>query len=309
MSRKKHQSPRPQKLLPAAEQYPSAQTFYRLALLDEHGKALIDQVTGEMIDNEVLSRDAPAVDKIRAAHTPAELLDLVSISTGLAETAWLQQMRLLRLGAAPLIAERLVASAAMEDSKARTTVEERLVAALYICGGLGAEYLLRSFDSLSLYGQSLACLALGKANAAQAADRIWAYYERVKNYRLELFLVGPLWALIDLKDPRASAALAEMLEAGRDFYELYGMVALAGDERAVLPVLRRFVEAPVGDKDDSAYALAAIAHRIGRAAFRAEFEIEATAEGPATHPDKIVEAFWGISPEAIQDYFQLFYGF
>ena len=140
----------------------------------------------------------------------------------------------------------------------------------------------------------------------QAADRIWACYEQVKSYRLEPFLVGPLWALTDLKDPRGATALAEQLEAGRNFYELYGLLAVAGDRRAVLPLLDRFVQAPKGN-DDCVYALAAIGHRIGREALRAEFEEVATAEDKGRLPGKMGEAFLRYSPEAVRDYFQLFY--
>jgi hypothetical protein len=305
---RKNRQRRPQAILPASEDYPSAQTFYRVSLLDEQGQEMFRRTSAQITDEMVLSRDGPAIEKIKAAHTPAELLDLISISTGLAQEAWLEQMRLLRLGAAPLIAERLTQSAAIEDASARTLAEERLVAALYLCGGLGADHLLRCFDSLSLYGQSLACMALGKAQAQQAADRIWAYYERVKSYTLERFLVGPLWALADLKDPRAGGALAQLLESGRDFYELPGLAALAGDRQAVLPLFWRFVEAPKDDKDDYAHALAAVSHRIGRSALREEFEKGVAEKSRATLPDKMVEAFWGISPEDIQDHFNVFYG-
>ena len=305
---RKNRQRRPQAILPASEDYPSAQTFFRVGVLDEGSREMMQRGAAQITDEPVLSRDGPAIEKIKAAHTPAELLDLISISTGLAEMAWLEQMRLLRLGAAPLIAERLVASAAIEDASARTLAEERLIGGLYLCGGLGAEHLLRCFDSLSLYGQSLACMALGKAQAQQAADRIWTYYERVKNYTLERFLVGPLWALVDLKDPRAAMALAELLETNRDFYELPGLAALAGDWQAVLPLFWRFVEAAEGAKDDYAYALAAVGHRIGRAALREEFEKGVPEKSRATLPDKAVEAFSRFSPEDVEEHFDLFYG-
>ncbi len=307
MPRKNRQRRRTQAILPTSNEYPSAQTFYRVSLLTEGGRELFQRTSAQMTDEMVLSRDGPAIEKIKAAHTPAELLDLIPISTGLAQAAWLEQMRLLKLGAAPLIAERLVASAAIEDASARTLVEERLVAALYLCGGLGADHLFRCFDSLSLYGQSLACLALGRAQAQQAADRIWAYYERVKNYTLDRFLVGPLWALADLKDPRAGSALAELLETGRDFYELPGLAALAGDREAVMPLFWRFAGAPKGAKDDYVYALAAVGHRIGRAALREEFEKGLPEKSRAALPDKAVEAFSRFSPEDVEEHFSLFY--
>jgi hypothetical protein len=98
------------------------------------------------------------------------------------------------------------------------------------------------------------------------------------------------------------------LEAGRNFYELYGMLALARDQRAVLPLLQRFVAAPKGEKDDATYALAAIARRIGRPALRAEFAKAATPEDRANLPDKMAESFWSVAEEDIHDHFQLFYG-
>jgi len=308
MSKRNRQRRRPQAILSGSEQYPSAQTIYRLSVLDEHGKELLEQGLAQVTNASDWSRDTPAIEKIKAAHTPAELLDLVPISTGLAESAWLAQMRKLRLGAAPLIAERLTAAKAIEDSSARSLAEERLIAALHICGGLGAEQLLRGFDSLSLYGQSLACMALGKADAKPAADRIWTYYEHVKNYTLERFVVGALWGLIDLKDPRAAGALAELLEGGRAFYELCGLTAMAGDRQAVAALVDRIAQAPEGDKDDPAYALAAIGHRIGRTALREEFEKRVAPEDRATLPDKVADSMLAITPEDIQDHFQAFYG-
>jgi hypothetical protein len=309
MAKRNRQRSRPRAVLPGAEQYPSAQTLYRLALLDERGKELFEQTSAQITDEDVLSRDAPAIAKIKAAHSPAELLDLLPVSTGLAEPAWMEQMRRLRLGAAPLIAERLTAAAALDDHKMRSLTEERLVAALYICGGLGIEQLLGCFDALSLYGKSLACLALGKAKARHAADRIWAYYERVKNYTLERFLIGPLWALVDLQDPRAAGALAELLAAGQEFYELGGLLALAGDRQAVWPLLDRFLETSGDERDDCVYALAAIGQRIGRPAFRAELEKAVAQKDKATLPDKMADAFLAYSAEAIQDHFELFYGY
>jgi hypothetical protein len=308
MSRKNRQRHHSQKLLPGDEQYPSAQTFYRLAVLDERGKKMVEQAMAQIEEESVLSRDASAIDRIKGAQTPDELLDLVPISTGLAQAVWLEQMRRLRLGAAPIIAERIVALATTEDESARGLAEERLVAALYICGQLGAEHLLRCFDSLSLYGQSLACLALGKAGEAQAADRIWAYYERVKNYALERFLVGPLWALIDLQDPRAPAALAELLRSRREFLELCGLTALAGDRQVVVPLLDRFMLADEEARDDYAYALAAVSHRIGRQAIRAEMMNRVTSEVSDRVLGKLVETFWALKPEDIQNHFEIFYG-
>ena len=312
MSKRKHpKTTGPAPFVPA-ERFPSAQTLYRLTILDRRSADLIEKTTARASNTAMFEdarlRDAPAIEKIKATRTVAELLDLVSASIGLAEQPWLDQMRLFRLGAAPLIAERLKAVAAIEDKKDRDIAEERLIAALHLCGDLGAEQLLPCFDTLSLFGQSLACMVLGKAKFQAATGRIWAYYQQVKANWQENWLVGPLWALVDLGDPRGPGALAELLETGRDFYELCGLLALAGDRQAVLPLLWRFIESPEDAKDDYAYALAAIGHRIGRPALRAEFERRVAAKDRATLPDKMVESFWGISPKDIQDYFQIFYG-
>ena len=305
----------PKNTLPApivrAEQFPSAQALYRFSILDRRNAEFVQAATARVAHTpmfeEALTRDTPAIQQIKATQTLAELLDLVPLSSGLAQRAWLDQMRLFRLGAAPLIAERLKAAAAIEDEKGHDIAEERLIAALHLCGDLGAEQLRLCFDTLSLYGQSLACLVLGKAKVQTAADRIWAYYQQVQDDAAQNFLIGPLWALVDLHDPRAPGALAELLMDGRDFPELYGLLALAGDAQAVWPLVVRILQTSKDENRDLVLALAAISHRLGRPALRAELEKWVAPKDKAALPDKMAETFLRYQPKDIQDYFQIFY--
>jgi hypothetical protein len=131
---------------------------------------------------------------------------------------------------------------------------------------------------------------------------MWDYVQKMKS-RPQSYFVGALWGLIDLKDERAGQALAELLDEERSFYELYGMLALAGDARAVLPLVARMLQGKKDDKEDAAMALPAVAQRIGREALIAEFikmsasdvemeTLEATADRFLTYPMSNVEAYF-----------------
>jgi hypothetical protein len=181
-------------------------------------------------------------------------------------------------------------------------VRERLFAALRWTGLLGAKALRECFASLDEYGQSLACVVLGLLHDTSSAGLMWDYVQKTKR-RPQSYFVGALWGLIDLKDERAGQALAELLDEERSFYELYGMLALAGDARAVAPLVARMLEGKKDDREDAAMALPAVAQRIGREALITEFKkmsasdvemetLEATADRFLTHPMSQIETYF-----------------
>jgi hypothetical protein len=68
--------------------------------------------------------------------------------------------------------------------------------------------------------------------------------------RPETYFVGPIWGLIDLKDPQASPALIQMLEDRRQFFELHGFRAMTGEAGAVAPLMEMTRLGAPGQRDE-----------------------------------------------------------
>jgi hypothetical protein len=305
MSKRPKQKHLPSKPTTSRDRVPSAVTVFRFSVRDDQSREIVDQAASKMAPILWL-RDGKIVEQIRAAETPAVVLDLAAQAHGLAEAAWMARVRQFGLAVAPLIAERLKASRDIPDEDARDTVRERLIAALRWTGWLGARALRECFAELDEYGQSLACVVLGLLHDTSSAGLMWDYVQKMKS-RPQSYFVGALWGLIDLKDERAGQALAELLHEERSFYELYGLLALAGDARAVVPLIGRMLQGKKDEREDAAMALVAVAQRMGRAALIAEFEkmsasdvemetLEATADGLLT---------WPVG--SVHEYFELYF--
>jgi hypothetical protein len=285
---------------------PSAQTLFRTVALNRAARASVRQMLMKA-SPAILLRDGPNVKKMRTAPTPEALLDLTPLATGLADFAWHERMTAFGPAALPALAARLHESCRMPASDTRDGLTEKLVAALCWHGDLGAPALLRHLDEGPDYGRSLACLALGVMDRRDAADAIWRFYQRVASIREESYLMGPLWALIDLGDPRAGGALAELVRQGDEFYELYGLLARAGDARAIAPLTRRLDLLPDNARMAPTVALIAIGHRIGREALIAEWE-RLFADQPADMPIAALADDLLSKPAAYaESYFEMFY--
>lgn len=275
--RRRRPAQRPRSV-PARVRVPSAETFFRYHLINPQTRELMRKATS-MLKPVLWMRDRGDVERIKSARTAEELVDLVTLAKGLGETAWQDRMRQFGPEVVPLISERLKTVRNIRDKETRDMTFEKLVAELRWRGDAGAEVLLERFDDLNNYGKSLACVTLGLLGAQASADKMWAFYQKVKrNWRDTTHFVGPLWGLIDLKDERAGGALADLLSKGQDFYELFGFLSLAGDVRAVVPLLLGAMQKPKEENMDAAMALVSIAHRIGRDAFLAELDKVASEE-------------------------------
>ena len=286
---------------------PSAQTLLRTMLLDfETRDALATRVAS--LDPTLLQRDQKRLMGIESAQSVEELLERVTSATGLGEHAWLKRMRAFGPSAAPVIVEWFKGLPLARLHKDRTLLEEKCIEALRWCGEAGIAPLLALWDPLSDYGRSLAAVVLGLLEARPVADRIWSFYQKVRDNRRENLLVGALWGLIDLQDDRAADALWELLPQGRRFYELFGFLSRAGDRRAIIPLLQLATEADQGTKAEAMWAVTGIAHRIGRTAFLEELD-QASTPGDEAGPTReaIVDRFFSFPATAVQEYFELFY--
>lgn len=305
MSKRLKKKHTPSKATTSRERVPSAVTVFRLSVRDDQSREIVDQAASKMAPMLWL-RDGKIVEQIRAAQTPAQVLDLAAQAHGLAEAAWMARVRQFGLTVAPLIGERLKASRDIPDEDARDTVRERLIAALRWTGLLGAKALRDSFADLDEYGQSLACVVLGLLHDTSSAGLMWDYVQKMQS-RPQSYFVGALWGLIDLQDERAGQALAELLDAERSFYELYGMLALAGDARAVMPLVAKMLEGKKNDGEDAAMALTAVAQRIGRDALIAEFNKMSASDVEMETLETTADGFLTYPPSKVQEYFELYY--
>ena len=283
MPKKRQAQPTPARSATAARTpVPSPQTLYRLHLLDRETHAVLRKATAKL-QPFLWARDRGIVEQIRQAETPEALLDLAPLATGLGDAAWEEQMRRFGPQVVPLIAARLKNARAIRDATTRDKIFEKLIAELRWRDDAGAATLMECFDALDDYGRSLAALVLGLLGAQQAADQLWGFYQQVAYHRRESYLVGALWGLIDLQDARVGEALVDLLEQRHMFHELFGFLSLAGDARAVIPLVKVIVQASNEDERyEPRMALLSIGHRIGRDALAAELlKVTPPARAPA----------------------------
>ena len=204
-------------------------------------------------------------NRIRTAGSAADLLDLVPIGDPLLVAEWLQHITAFGPDSVALIAERLVEPGTAVSSD-RARIQERLASALQHFGPPAVPALLEVFDRLDDFGKALACVALGQLGARESSDRIWTYFQRALMTVETGYLIGPMWALIDLGDPRAEEAVAQVLEAGWEFDELLAMAGRVGGRRALVPLFRWMDGSDAGPETQLGSALTLVAHRVGRRA-------------------------------------------
>lgn len=284
---------------------PSAASVYRFSLVDPESRDLVDRATS-WLKPLIGARDRDAVTRIKRAKSAKEVIELVSLATGLGEPVWQKRVRQFGLQAVPLISQRLAVLPQTREKDLRHMMLEKLIGALRWQGDAGAKVLLERFDGLDDYGRSLACVVLGLLRERSAADRLWHFYQRVVHNRRESHFVGALWGLIDLGDERTGEALADWMGQGRDFCELYGFLSLAGDARVIVPLLSR-VARESKENEQAAMALVSIAHRIGRDAFMAELGKIVIPDEPAQEREPFAERFFSVPEGRAREYFGWFY--
>lgn len=281
--------------------YPSPATLYHTQLRDA---ASYEAVRQGMMKLRVLLwlRDGGNVRKIQQAETLEELLDLTPLASGLAEYTWHDQLAEFGEAVAPAIADRLRRSG---PGNLHENVVDRLVGELRWRGPAGVQALQKCFPALDDYGKSLACVVFGLLNVHQAADLIWKFYRRVRNQADEWYFIAALWGLVDLGDQRVCPALLEWLRAGESFYELFGFLALAGDETAVVPLLKLVDDVEDRDRYDLALAAAAIGQRLGRPAFLQAI-LTGAPEDEAVMAAEVADRLLSIPAEEVRRYFEVF---
>ena len=229
--------------------------------------------------------------RIRTARTATALLDLLPVENPMLIVSWGKRFDDFVPDIIPLAAKRLKEPDRW-DPDDWSWVQERLVCVIGRYGQRAVEALRAVFDDLDAYGKALACVALGQLGAHRAADRIWRYFETALETAETGYILGPLWGLIDLEDPRASDAVAIVFEEGWIYGELPAMAGRAGDRRALLPLLAWMAEDQAAVDSDIGAAITLVAHRIGRQAIIEELDAVGVGQDPV-RPD--------ITPESVAD--------
>ena len=286
---------------------PSAQTLFRTHLLTPETDELLAQATRNLRPL-AWARDRKNAERIERATTAEELLDLIPLATGLARPVWHRRMRECGPEVVPLMAERLQHTAGLDDRDGRTIAYEQLIGALRWKGEAGAGALLERFDELSDYGKSLACVALGLLGAEAGGDAVWDFYERVKGEPDERYFIGALWGLVDMGDPRAADALAELLWEMRYFYEIFALTHKGGDGRAVMPLILAMQTGGEEMQGAASAALSSVAHRIGRESLVAELaQLGSEEDVPAEAYESLASTMLDTPPDLGAEYFRSFY--
>lgn len=301
--RKSKQRPVPTSV---AASIPSAATLFRFKIADAQTQETIDKAISKRLKPHIWDRDRGDVKQIEQAQTAEALIELAHLSTGLAAPAWHNQARRFGPEIIPIISEQLRTVSGLPDQDTRTTITETLVAELRWRGESGAEVLLERYDNLDHYGRSLACVVLGLLDAQPGADKIWNYYQKVVQNRRETYFVGALWGLIDLKDERGAETLVNLLIKRRYFYELYGFLAWAGDERAIAPLLVETVHLPEEERHAPFMALSGIGHRLGRTTLVAAID-EAVSDVSQAEVEDLADKILSRPLSEVEDFFPIFY--
>jgi hypothetical protein len=288
------------------ELFPSAPTFVRMMQVNLETREKLAQVAISGFPS-LMELHAETIHQIESAPGIQEVLHLAGKATGIAEPVWLRRVRGFGPSVAPVIGEWFRSLVVSQPDLDHTVETEKCVVALRWCGEAGIEPLLDCWDVLDDYGRSIASAMLGLLGARQAADKIWDFYQQVKNNYEEHLFVGALWGLIDLEDPRAADALIELLME-EEFYELYGFLSRVGDHRAVLPLLALGVKGDDFTREKAQWALTSIGHRIGRSALLETLQSAAPPDSPAQERlPSIADKILSHSAEEAAEYFGLFY--
>jgi len=266
--------------------------------------------TSEKIGAKIKSRVWPqyheTIKRIERAQTVEALVDLAPEAVGLARNAWYRQARQFGPEILPVISDRLRTMSGIPDEDVRTVIIECLGGELRWRGEAGAKILLERFDQLDYYGRSFASIVLGLLDAQAAADLIWKFYQKAVQDRYEAHFIGALWGLIDLKDIRVPDALLDFLIKRRYFAELFGLLSIAGDERAIIPLLLLAIDLPEETKFEPLMSASGISHRIGRDILTSTLE-EASADDTGSWAETMAEAILDRSQDQVEEYFAIFY--
>jgi hypothetical protein len=203
------------------------------------------------------------------------------------------------------IADRLTGGWLRDYPKAQAGIQERCIGALRWCDNENADALMRCWDAFDDYGRSLACVLVGLLNVHAETGRVWKYFQTIRA-QPNLYFVGSLWGLIDLRDPRAADGLAELMAERPTFYELYGFISRMGDDRVIFPLLEEVLTKSEQTSADAMWALTGVAHRVGRDEL-VRLLTDGTNDATRAQAEAFVNRIFIYDQDAVERNFETFY--
>jgi hypothetical protein len=220
------------------------------------------------------------LEPLRKAKSVRELLDLIPVDGDVVLlNMWMMAVTSRGPAAAPEIADYMVKVGTTSQDQA-AWIQQRLAVILFGFGASAVLALEDVFDALDPFGKAVACVVLGQLGASGNADRIWAYFVEAYEDPVPGYFIGPLWGLLDLNDPRAVEAVAQVVMDHWTFPELPAMIAKVGDRRAMAPLLLWMMSEEPDPDHPLMHALTLLGHRIGRQAIIEEIKAPATPQAP-----------------------------
>jgi hypothetical protein len=220
------------------------------------------------------------IEPLRKARSVRELLDLIPVDDDVVLlSVWTLAATARGPAAAPEIAEHMVRVGTTSQDGA-AWIQQRLAVILFGFGASAVLALEDVFEALDPFGKAVACVVLGQLGASGSADKMWAYFFEAYEDPAPGYFIGPLWGLIDLNDPRAVEAVAQVATDHWTFPELPAMIAKVGDRRAVRPLLLWMMKEEPDPDHPLMHALTLLGHRIGRQVIIEEVEASATPQEP-----------------------------
>jgi hypothetical protein len=290
---------------------PHAITLVRLQMLSHE---LVDLIPHQLQLGMDIAEQSDATRRrwarrIRRAKSASELLDLLPIDHLSLLIEWMERWQAFSPDIAQLAVERMAAPDAWSEEHQRWA-KERLACALHRLGPAATRPLIEGFETLDGYGKALACVVLGQLGVREASDAIWRFYVDAYETPENGWFLGPLWALVDLADPRAADAIAQVLEDDWDFNELAAIAGRAGDHRALVPLLGWMMLNLPKPMREVTGATVLVAHRIGREAIiqaLGSLRLTQLSDAPEVAPADIADQLLAIPVEeagaAIETYF------
>jgi len=227
--------------------------------------------------------------RFEVPENPKSLVDALWDLNPLLIDLWADRVVSCGTSSIPFLVDGFTAAERLEHIEDRVWCRDHIILALERLGTPAIPGLLRIYETAPRPSRALICMALGRLGARDHADLI---YREISDYPLDDgtgAFIGPLWALIDLGDPRAADVLSELLVEGIAFHELWAMLSRAGDARVLFPLLVAGAEGFEGGESEVAFTLAAVARRLGRQASIEALQFLGEARAPDGTPVPVAD--------------------
>jgi len=253
---------------------------------------------------------ASLMQSAQVPESPKALVDALWDVSPLVIGLWVDRAVSFGTSIIPFLVDGFRAAERFESIVDRAWYRDHIVLAMERLGASAIPGLLQIYESAPRASRALICIALGRLGAREYVDLIWKEIDDNPLDDGTGGFVGPLWALIDLGDPRAADVLIELFERGLLFHELWAMLSRAGDARALFPLLAATAIVSEELQSELAFTLAAIVRRLGREASIEALHLLGEVPAPDGTPlsvSDVVDVVLASTAKDVSDYFSPYY--